>query len=380
MGLSRRRPKRRMDLGERDLLLGSESAEVVDVQAVLARLGYLTGGYTPGCLCRSTERAVRRYQRFFHLKPDGVVGSVTKGSLTTPRCGVPDLFPVTVMTPSGGRYEVVGCHYSRRHLTYALQNHPEELAPETTRAVLRQAFDAWSAVAGLSFEEVDADRATDFVIGWQVGEHGCGDAFDDAGGPSSNVLAHAFFPPPCGGLHAGSLHFDAFERWTDSMFADDGFHLLQVAIHEIGHLLGLKHSQVPQSIMYPAYEAGQLTLHADDIAGAQALYGAVSGAQPLPLSSVATSALPGTGHRARFVLDVPRNVVLSIEGPADADFDVYVRRDEPPDGERFDYGAWTMSASERLVFPLDPQARQYFVDVVSYEGGGDFTITVEGTQ
>jgi predicted Zn-dependent protease len=45
-----------------------------------------------------------------------------------------------------------------------------------------------------------------------------------------------------------------------------------VAMHEVGHSLGLGHSNELQSIMYPYYQATS-TLHDDDILAIQALYG-----------------------------------------------------------------------------------------------------------
>ena len=53
-----------------------------------------------------------------------------------------------------------------------------------------------------------------------------------------------------------------------------GIDFLQVAIHEIGHSLGLGHSKVNGSIMGPIYSKDRLNkLHADDIKGMQYLYG-----------------------------------------------------------------------------------------------------------
>ena len=49
--------------------------------------------------------------------------------------------------------------------------------------------------------------------------------------------------------------------------------LFQVALHEIGHNLGLEHSNERKSIMYPYLLDGNDALDTDDIAGIQALYG-----------------------------------------------------------------------------------------------------------
>ena len=89
--------------------------------------------------------------------------------------------------------------------------------------------------------------------------------FLSAGG----TLAHAFFP-----IYGGDVHFDDDENWTDNF--NVGTNLLMTASHELGHSLGLAHSDVRGSVMSPFYTPYKngLRLHKDDIKAIQALYGA----------------------------------------------------------------------------------------------------------
>lgn len=59
------------------------------------------------------------------------------------------------------------------------------------------------------------------------------------------------------------------------LFPTPGFNLYLVAAHEFGHALGLKHSQNPQSLMYPTYRnrQPQNMLSSEDIMNINALYG-----------------------------------------------------------------------------------------------------------
>ena len=87
---------------------------------------------------------------------------------------------------------------------------------------------------------------------------------------AGEILAHAF--PPGRGI-GGDVHFDDEERWD--VISDSGnANFPWVALHEIGHALGLGHSSKPGSIMLPVEEEFNLNLklHDDDIKGIQVIY------------------------------------------------------------------------------------------------------------
>lgn len=103
-----------------------------------------------------------------------------------------------------------------------------------------------------------------------TGERQCAYPFDGEG----KVLAHAYFPTD------GRIHFDDEERYTETGTSSgwwwskkDSRSLIFVAVHEIGHALGLEHSDVKGTVMWPTASKGEPRLHQDDVNGIRSLYG-----------------------------------------------------------------------------------------------------------
>lgn len=172
--------------------------------------------------------------------------------------------------PDLAEYVLDGRKWGHTNLTYFFQNGTSDIGGDDERQAIRDAFALWAGVTSLTFTEVSSASSADIVILWAVGNHGDGSSFDGVNG----VLAHAFYPPPNGGSLAGDAHFDDSETWTLG-FRSDGnqpIDLMTVAAHEIGHSLGLGHSQVPGALMYAFYGGSHRFLDQDDVNGIQALY------------------------------------------------------------------------------------------------------------
>jgi hypothetical protein len=165
--------------------------------------------------------------------------------------------------------------WDKNDITYAFENGTDQLQGETERDLIRRAFGLWSQQTPLIFTEVADTSTADIVVGWAVGDHGDGDPFDGPG----DVLAHASFPNAYDNSQV-FLHFDDDERWVDSDTRN--VDLLTVAAHEIGHTLGLAHSNDPDALMYPSYSGPHRALGQDDIAGIQSIYGVGSAPEPAP--------------------------------------------------------------------------------------------------
>lgn len=135
---------------------------------------------------------------------------------------------------------------------------------------ITRAFAAWSAVSDIQFQRVESSGLFSNAPGAggdiRVGSH----FFDGQNG----ILAHAFFPAPnFFSSLVGDIHFDRQENWSCSPI-NNGFDIGIVALHEIGHSIGLDHEEAGDlAIMNPFYNPSLSQLLTDDIQGAVSIYG-----------------------------------------------------------------------------------------------------------
>ena len=147
-----------------------------------------------------------------------------------------------------------------RILTYPA---PGRLSNNDVDTAVREAFEMWEAVTDLTFSRKNSGTVH-IEIRFDKYEHGDGDPFDGPGG----TLAHAYFPQ-----FGGDMHVDDSEYWSVQSFK--GTNLKQTIVHELGHSLGLSHSDKREAVMAPFYRGWDphLKLSNDDVKAIQSLYG-----------------------------------------------------------------------------------------------------------
>ena len=133
-------------------------------------------------------------------------------------------------------------------------------------------------------------------------------------GGDESILAGTAMPPPLTNYSAaGDIIFNtgAAFKYNSTI----GYDIYTVAVHEIGHALGLAHSLDSLANMYYSYQGKTLGLAPDDVNGIQALYGARTADTPnnsfTNATDLTSQIVPGT------LTDVVNNQNLATGTSAD---------------------------------------------------------------
>ena len=150
-------------------------------------------------------------------------------------------------------------------LTYYIADVPSAIDETEFRETIAAAFAAWTDVVDIEIQETPNARQRDSID----------IAFGEIDGPG-DVLAQAYLPEDVNrGRIAGDIVFDVDESWE---FGNEGGReatdLMLVAVHEIGHSLGLEHLDNQDSVMYESVSPNSMFTRLDqsDMDAILALY------------------------------------------------------------------------------------------------------------
>ena len=181
-------------------------------------------------------------------------------------------------------YSLEGSQWTSTSITWSFADYtlsPDVADPFSSaitgvyQSAVQWALQQWASVTPLQFNEVadspNFGQAADIRIGFG--------SFDTA---STEIIGETNLRlDGLGGLVPDELvrledpsQFPLVQQADGSeVYAGTSATLRQVALHEIGHALGMGHATDPNAVMYPVVGANNQTLDQTDIAGIQSLYG-----------------------------------------------------------------------------------------------------------
>ncbi|MCX6593522.1 MAG: matrixin family metalloprotease, partial [Acidobacteria bacterium] len=157
-------------------------------------------------------------------------------------------------------------------LKYAFGTLSAKLDNTKVKAESRRAMAEWARYIQVTFNE-DTNLTAPRTLAYRFGKGSTGvpQPFDGPG----KVLAYTYYPaPPNPEPAAGDLYFDDDEAWqfmSEGPSSTGAIDFFSVALHELGHALGLGHSDSANDVMYPYYRRTS-ALSSGDVAAIRDMY------------------------------------------------------------------------------------------------------------
>jgi len=158
------------------------------------------------------------------------------------------------------QFTVRGRWPTAAEITYRLKADDSPIGAAAFRRAVERATREWTLPDRIGFRPAGPDEPADVTLSFERGHHGACTPF----GPNADV-AHT------GPVAPGTfIHFDLDREWSEN--GETGVSVFHTALHELGHVLGLGHSEPSAAVMSTdPRRPGELSWH--DRAGLHSLYG-----------------------------------------------------------------------------------------------------------
>lgn len=219
----------------------------------LLKFGFISGeeaGWDKGL-----SVGLQRFQEFHAVEETGKADPVTRSLMKKARCGNfrYERNLIAKDRNSEDLYEKSGlCFWSfgegDRKLMYGFDSNVKLQQHESLCDQVRNALAVWASHCQIQLIEATSIAGVDISIDWRQADD------PDFSLLGSEAIAHADYPGKCGQFGVPKpIHFDVEEhQWNPG-----GFNLWNVALHEMGHILGFRDSNDPASVMYHSFEENE---------------------------------------------------------------------------------------------------------------------------
>ena len=183
------------------------------------------------------------------------------------------LLAILVISTAVNAYELIGWRWQYNNIVFhtGFNSGEDGTSAADYQSALNDAINSWNSESNFQYDINSAyidpcaaggDNSASFESDI------CGAAFGD------NALAVAStFYSNGGGTIYSDIFFNSSYNWGIHNNSGPPYDFKRVALHEVGHTLGIGHEENNSSIMNPGYQGNVTTLQQDDINGIRAIYG-----------------------------------------------------------------------------------------------------------
>src|SRR5688572_2434731 len=179
------------------------------------------------------------------------------------------------LTVTGEAY-LTGASWSSNQVPYYVNPANADVPDDAAESAIRAGASTWDTQTSANFRFTYAGRTNETAAGYD----GRNVVFFRNTSNGSTIATTYYWTSNGRLLDADIIFWDGgWEFFTGSAECSSGAYIEDIAAHEFGHALGLRHSELNGATMYPSYSrcSQELrTLSADDIAGVEALYPAAA--------------------------------------------------------------------------------------------------------
>ena len=206
---------------------------------------------------------------------------------------VPQALILTALTVGFGSlmqaYVLDGHKWGTSVISYYVNPHNKWVSESAAVNAIQLAASSWHDQSNANIQLAYAGTTT----GSSLVMNGKNEVFFRDGSNGSLVGESYYWWDGSGRLVEGdTVFYEGTYRFFAGSGCVSGIYIEDVAIHEFGHILGLRHSDVAGATMEPSMptycDTTQLTLEPDDIAGIRALYPPLGNANTAPAVSIAS--------------------------------------------------------------------------------------------